>query len=79
MAQAVISQDGVGQCNILYGLVTVSIGNDVMHTQSMTLRSQCTNYRIHCVKRAHAISYSLDIARHSRLGPKGVGSGREGG
>ena len=55
MAQAVISQDGLGQCNILYGLVTVSIGYDVMHTLSMTLPSQCTNYRIHCVKGAHAI------------------------
>ena len=77
MAQAVISQDGLGQCKILYGLVIVRIGYDVMHTQSITLPSQCTNYRIHCVKGAHAIS--LDIARHSRLGPKGVGSGRVGG
>ena len=30
-----------GWIRSVYGLVTVNIGNDVMHTQSMTLPSQC--------------------------------------
>ena len=72
MAQTFISQDGLGQFSILYGLVTVSITNGVMHTQSMTLPSRCTNYRVHCVKGTHA------IMRYSRIRPVGVESGGKG-
>ena len=84
MAQTVISQDGLGQCNILYGLVTVNIGNDVMHTQSMTLSCQCiaTNYCMSLVCKVNPYIIAIQF-RYSWLdysvGPIGIGSVRAGG
>ena len=48
-----------GWISVLYGLVTVSIGNDVMHTQLMNLPSQCAiNLVLRESIRSCSVSYS---------------------